>query len=144
MATRQKTVTSIEAVRAESAVSIAALVDRLTIALVEEVPGYYLVVTFFFFFFFFNVITMSEAAEEEDINNTIKVECCASCGIAGVDDVKLKDCSACHLVKYCGIECQKEHRPKHKKECKKRAAELRDEILFKQPEGTDLFFASAD
>ena len=61
---------------------------------------------------------------------------CASCGIAGGDDVKLKDCSACKLVKYCGIECQKEHRPKHKKECKKRAAELRDELLFKQPESS--------
>ena len=65
-----------------------------------------------------------------------KMLCCASCGIAGGDDVKLKDCSACKLVKYCGIECQKRHRPKHKKECKKRAAELRDEILFKQPEGS--------
>jgi hypothetical protein len=62
------------------------------------------------------------------------MQCCASCGIAGVDEIKLKDCSACHLVRYCGIECQKEHRPQHKRECKKRAAELRDEILFKQPE----------
>ena len=32
------------------------------------------------------------------------------------------------------IKCQKDHRSKHKKACKKRAAELRDEILFKQPE----------
>ena len=61
---------------------------------------------------------------------------CASCGIAGGDDVKLKDCSACKLVKYCGVKCQKEHRPQHKKDCKKRAAELRDELLFKQPEST--------
>lgn len=64
--------------------------------------------------------------------------CCASCGIAGVDDVKLKKCTACYLVRYCSVKCQKEHRPKHKKECKKRAAELRDEILFKQPDGSDL------
>ena len=62
-----------------------------------------------------------------------KDEHCAGCGIAGADDVKLKRC-ACKLVKYCGVKCQKEHRPKHKKECKKRAAELRDELLFKQPE----------
>ena len=67
-------------------------------------------------------------------NNTMMF--CASCGTAGSDDIKLKICTACHLVKYCGIECQKEHRPKHKKECKKRAAELRDEILFKQPESS--------
>ena len=70
-------------------------------------------------------------ADEDD---KIKVQRCASCGIAGIDDVKLKDCSACHLVRYCGVKCQKDHWPRHKKECKKRAAELRDEILFKQPE----------
>lgn len=61
---------------------------------------------------------------------------CASCGTTGGDDIKLKKCTACHLVRYCSVKCQKEHRPKHKKECKKRAAELRDEILFKQPESS--------
>ena len=59
---------------------------------------------------------------------------CASCGVAQGDDIKLKWCTACHLVRYCSVKCQKDHRPKHKKECKKRAAELKDEILFKQPE----------
>ena len=59
---------------------------------------------------------------------------CASCGTAESDDIKLKKCTACYLVKYCSVKCQKEHRSKHKKECKKRAAELYDEILFKQPE----------
>ncbi|KAK1739981.1 hypothetical protein QTG54_008931 [Skeletonema marinoi] len=49
---------------------------------------------------------------------------CAACGTAEVDDVKLKKCTACH---------SRDHRPKHKRACKKRAAELRDEILFKQP-----------
>ncbi|KAK1742137.1 hypothetical protein QTG54_006702 [Skeletonema marinoi] len=64
---------------------------------------------------------------------------CASCGITEGDNIKLKKCNACYLVRYCGVKCQKEHRPEHKKACKKRAAELRDEIiLFKQPEGTDL------
>ena len=62
---------------------------------------------------------------------------CASCGTAEDDDIKLKKC-ACHLVKYCSVKCQKDHRPKHKKECKKRTAELRDEILFKQPEESHL------
>ena len=64
--------------------------------------------------------------------------CCAACGTPEVDDVKLKDCSACKLVRYCGVQCQKDHRPKHKRACKKRAAELRDEILFKQPESSYL------
>eukprot|EP00985_Skeletonema_marinoi_P035054 scaffold45497_cov219-Skeletonema_marinoi.AAC.1 len=64
--------------------------------------------------------------------------CCAACGNAEVDDIKLRKCTACYLIKYCSVECQRNHRPQHKKECKKRAAELRDEILFKQPESRDL------
>ena len=74
---------------------------------------------------------MSAAVEKSD---DTAMQHCASCGIAGGDEIKLKDCSACYLVKYCSVKCQKDHRQKHKKECKKRAAELRDEILFKQPE----------
>eukprot|EP00984_Skeletonema_dohrnii_P010385 scaffold4045_cov105-Skeletonema_dohrnii-CCMP3373.AAC.9 len=64
--------------------------------------------------------------------------CCAACGAAEADHIKLKKCTACYLVRYCSVKCQKEHRPQHKKECKKRAAELRDELLFKQPESTHL------
>jgi len=55
---------------------------------------------------------------------------CANCGKEGS---KLKSCTACKLVKYCNRECQIAHRPQHKKVCKKRAAELHDEKLFKQP-----------
>jgi TPR repeat protein len=36
-------------------------------------------------------------------------------------------------VKYCNADCQRNHWPKHKKECKLRAAELREEALFKDP-----------
>jgi TPR repeat protein len=36
-------------------------------------------------------------------------------------------------VKYCNAACQKNHWPTHKKDCKLRAAELRDEALFKDP-----------
>jgi tetratricopeptide (TPR) repeat protein len=60
-------------------------------------------------------------------------EVCASCGTAAVDDVTLKKC-ACDLVKYCSVACQKNHRPQHKKLCKKRLAELRDDKLFIQPD----------
>src|SRR5210317_1308090 len=66
------------------------------------------------------------------------VMCCANCGKAGVDDIKLKNCTACKLVKYCSIECQKNHRPQHKKACKKRAAEIRDDRLFTQPDESHL------
>ena len=63
---------------------------------------------------------------------------CASCGIAELDDVKLMDCDGCDLVRYCSDACQQDHRPEHEAKCKKRASELRDEILFKQPESTHL------
>eukprot|EP00985_Skeletonema_marinoi_P026994 scaffold21430_cov188-Skeletonema_marinoi.AAC.2 len=80
---------------------------------------------------------MSANEDLEEASNNMMMYC-AACGIAGADDIKLKKCTACKSVRYCGVKCQKEHRPKHKKECKKRAAELRDEILFKQPESSDL------
>mmetsp|Transcript_25967 Transcript_25967/g.39234 ORF Transcript_25967/g.39234 Transcript_25967/m.39234 type:complete len:237 (-) Transcript_25967:375-1085(-) len=64
--------------------------------------------------------------------------CCASCGIEESHDIKLKSCTACKLVRYCSVKCQREHRPKHKQECKKRAAELHDAILFRQPASSHL------
>ncbi len=59
--------------------------------------------------------------------------CCASCGIEECDDIKLKKCTACDLVRYCGDD-----KSEHEDACKKRAAELRDELLFKQPKSTYL------
>eukprot|EP00956_Cyclotella_meneghiniana_P015732 scaffold24401_cov42-Cyclotella_meneghiniana.AAC.8 len=58
------------------------------------------------------------------------MESCAACGKA---NTSLKSCKACKLVKYCGVECQVAHRPKHKKTCRKKAAELFDAKLFAQP-----------
>ena len=57
---------------------------------------------------------------------------CANCSKKEAIDCKLKSCMACKLVKYCSRECQVAHRPQHKKACKKRAAELHDEQLFKE------------
>ena len=42
------------------------------------------------------------------------------------------------LVRYCTDECQQEHKSEHEEACKKREAELRDELLFKQPKSTHL------
>ncbi len=67
-----------------------------------------------------------------------RMMCCASCGIAEVDDVKLKGCDDCDLVNYCGNECKEDHRPEHEAKCKERVAELRDEILFRQPGSSHL------
>ena len=63
----------------------------------------------------------------------IIVSICANCGKGEEESSKLKNCTACKMVKYCSRECQIAHRPQHKKECKKRAAELYDEKVFKQP-----------
>ena len=64
---------------------------------------------------------------------------CANCGKGGEgdNDMKLKTCTACKLVKYCSRECQIAHRPQHKKDCKKRAKDLHEEALFKQPPPLD-------
>ena len=75
---------------------------------------------------------MSSAAEADaDV-------CCANCGIAEVDEIKLKECDGCDLVKYCCDKCMEEHREQHEEECKKRAKELHDKQLFTQPSGTHL------
>ena len=58
---------------------------------------------------------------------------CANCGKGEEGSGDLKACTACKLVKYCHVTCQKAHRKQHKKECRKRAAEIHDEKLFKQP-----------
>ena len=57
-------------------------------------------------------------------------------GTPEVDDVKLKQCDGCNLVSYCSDACQELHFWEHAGKCRKRAAELRDVILFKQPEST--------
>ena len=66
-------------------------------------------------------------------DNIIMPTTCANCGKGEEESVALKNCVACKLVKYCSRDCQKAHRSQHKKECRKRAAELHDEKLFKQP-----------
>ncbi len=68
------------------------------------------------------------------MSSDVADEVCACCGLAAVDDVKLKDCDAgCDLVKYYSDKCLKNHREQHEEECMKRMAELRDRDLFEQP-----------
>ena len=61
------------------------------------------------------------------------VHCCADCGCVAGGGVSLKTCKSCMLVKYCNAKCQRNHWATHKKQCKQRAADLRDEALFKDP-----------
>ena len=72
----------------------------------------------------------------DDMNN-MHITCtdeeddmCACCGKDDSDG--LKTCTACKMVKYCNRDCQIAHRPKHKKACRKRAAEMHDIELFKK------------
>ena len=76
-------------------------------------------------------------------DSDIDVFTCANCGKEGANNT----CNKCKQVKYCNAACKKKHRHKHKKQCEehlkhlaelqeeenKRAAELRDIELFKQP-----------
>ena len=66
-------------------------------------------------------------------NDTTSTSTCANCGKSEECAGDLKACTACKMVKYCNRDCQVAHRPQHKRECKKRAAELHDIELFKQP-----------
>ena len=79
---------------------------------------------------------MSEGEDNEA--DAQPCSCCASCGIVEVDDIKLVPCDDCDLVEYCGDECRENHKSVHEEDCKKRATELREEILFKQPESSHL------
>jgi tetratricopeptide (TPR) repeat protein len=82
-----------------------------------------------------NKIAIMSINSEEAVEAGVR--CCASCGIAPVDDIKLKICDGgCDLVKYCSDKCRENHREQHDDDCKKRKAELHDKELFEQPEKT--------
>jgi hypothetical protein len=46
------------------------------------------------------------------------VFCCAECGGVAGEGISLKMCKSCMSVRYCNAECQRNHWPKHKTECK--------------------------
>ena len=76
----------------------------------------------------------SSAATKAEASDVV----CGWCGVAGVDNIELEDCGGCDLVKYCGYKCRKQHWHWHIAECKKRAQDLHDKKLFKQPERSHL------
>lgn len=63
----------------------------------------------------------------------LPISSCGNCSKPEGAEVKLKVCSECKIMKYCGKDCQIAHRHQHKHDCKKLAAELHDNALFKQP-----------
>ena len=83
---------------------------------------------------------MSAKSDHPEQRHLLHDEVCACCGIAAIDDTKLKkDCDGgCDLVKYCGDACKENHREQHETACKKRKAEIRDKRLFTQPDNSYL------
>ena len=80
-----------------------------------------------------------------DIGSDIDIrDICANCGKEGG---VINTCNKCKSVQYCNATCKKKHRKKHKKDCEehvrrnamlqeeemKRAAELLDIVLLKEP-----------
>jgi len=74
----------------------------------------------------------------EYVEVDVATDICASCGIAEIDDIDFKKCDDCDLVRYCSDKCQQDHSQQHEAKCKERAAELRDDILFRQPDSSHL------
>ena len=68
-----------------------------------------------------------------------RMSSCAACGKSG-EKGQLKTCTACRSVKYCNVDCQRNHRKAHYKECNRIGKELKgrheddvDDDLFKLP-----------
>ena len=55
----------------------------------------------------------------DDNGNEVDTFCCASCGVAEVDDVKLVQCDDCDLVRYCSDDCQRYHKARTRKRARK-------------------------
>ena len=87
--------------------------------------------------------TNTNGIEVDVSTDDMVVSTCANCGKEGANNT----CNKCKLVKYCNAACKKRHRHKHRKACEehlkrvaklkeeenKRAVELHDIELFKQP-----------
>mmetsp|Transcript_35192 Transcript_35192/g.80394 ORF Transcript_35192/g.80394 Transcript_35192/m.80394 type:complete len:376 (+) Transcript_35192:147-1274(+) len=67
--------------------------------------------------------TYHEKTKEAGVDEPETLDCCANCGKKAGDGNKLKNCTACYLVKYCSVDCQKAHRKIHKTVCLEKAAE---------------------
>ena len=60
---------------------------------------------------------------------------CANCGKEGNN---LNICNKCKAAKYCNAACKKKHRSKHKEECERRVAELQEEELERERRAVEL------
>ena len=56
-------------------------------------------------------------AVNHDKDHLIVEDICSNC--LESENIELKTCSRCRIMKYCSVRCQEEHFPSHKKDCKK-------------------------
>ncbi|KAL7536739.1 hypothetical protein ACHAWF_005547 [Thalassiosira exigua] len=67
------------------------------------------------------------------MSDDVKVDDGPQCSTCGKRGAGLKRRDACEMAQYCNVHCQGRHHQWHKRECKRRAAELLDEALFARP-----------
>jgi TPR repeat protein len=78
----------------------------------------------------------STAEVEADVTKEADKNVCANCGIAGLDNNELEECTACQSVQYCSDKCREEHREQHDEECENQAVKSYDKNLFSQPDSS--------
>lgn len=82
-------------------------------------------------------------AMEDGIGNggVADMMCCALCGTAKVDNIKLNEsCVSCDfdLARCCNDGSEEKHKPNDRQVRKKQEADIREDILFRQPESSHL------
>eukprot|EP00984_Skeletonema_dohrnii_P009042 scaffold3396_cov95-Skeletonema_dohrnii-CCMP3373.AAC.4 len=60
-----------------------------------------------------NSLTSCRAANNKiamsaDETEAVGMQCCGSCGITEIDEIKLMECADCDLVRYCSDKCQQD------------------------------------
>ena len=78
---------------------------------------------------------LTQHIEDLSTNNDIILEVCENCGKEGGDR---NICNKCKAATYCNASCKKKHRSKHKQDCEKRVAELHEEQVERERRAAEL------
>ena len=79
---------------------------------------------------------LTQKVEDLSINNSTDTAIiCANCD-KEVSNINI--CNKCKAATYCNAACKKKHRHKHKQECERRVAELREEQLERERRAAEL------
>ena len=79
---------------------------------------------------------LTQQIEDLSINtDDLLTAICANCD---KEVVNPNTCNKCKTATYCNASCKKKHRHKHKQDCIKRVAELREEVLQRKKRADEL------